>query len=78
MSKYQCNVNNFSIEKDEKFFAYINVVDANRIVKLLNEQDERIQELEHELNAFKPVVFQDMRKGTILLYTKDYEDEDEG
>ena len=34
--------------------------------------NERIQELETELNAFKPVVFQDMRKGTILLYAKDY------
>ena len=44
------------------------------IVNLLNEQDERINELEHELNAFKPVVFQDMRKGTITLYAKDYGD----
>lgn len=35
--------------------------------------EERIRELETELNAFKPVVFQDMRKGTILLYTKECE-----
>lgn len=46
MSKYQCNVNNFSIEKDERFFAYINIVGAKRIVKLLNKQEEKIKELE--------------------------------
>lgn len=45
MSKYQCNVNNFSIEKDEQFFAYINITGANRIVKLLNGQEEQIQSL---------------------------------
>ena len=44
------------------------------IVNQLNNKNERIQELEYELNAFKPVVFQDMRKGTILLYAKDYGD----
>ena len=50
-------------------------VDANfdeyMTQKILN---ERIQELEKELNAFKPVVFQDMRNGTILLYKKEYGD----
>lgn len=45
MSKYQCNVNKYCIEKDERFFAYINIVDANRIVKLLNEQEETIERL---------------------------------
>ena len=43
MSKYTFNVNNFSIEKDERFFAYIDIIDANRIVELLNEQEETIQ-----------------------------------
>ena len=45
MSKYAFNVNNFSIEKDERFFAYVDVIDANRIVELLNEQDAQIKEL---------------------------------
>lgn len=45
MSKYAFNVNNFSIEKDERFFAYVNTIDANRIVKLLNEREETIERL---------------------------------
>ena len=58
------------------------------VVGLLNKQEEtikqlekankvfgeQIEELEKELNAFKPVMFQDMRKGTVLLYTKEYGD----
>lgn len=43
-------------------------------VALLNEQHEEIERLKEELNAFKPVMFQDMRKGTILLYAKRYGD----
>ena len=45
MSRYQFNVNNFSIEKDERFFAYVNIINANQIVKLLNEQEETIERL---------------------------------
>ena len=52
MSKYAFNVNNFSIEKDEHFFAYIDTIDANRIVKLLNEQEKRIKSLEEELKDY--------------------------
>ena len=48
MSKYTFNVNNFSIEKDKRFFAYVDFIDANRIVKLLNEQDKKIRELKEE------------------------------
>lgn len=42
-----------------------------QVVRRLNEQDERIRELETELNAFKPVIFEDMEKGMVTLYTKD-------
>ena len=52
MSKYTFNVNNFSINKNERFFAYINVIGANRIVKLLNEQEEQIHSLKEELKDY--------------------------
>lgn len=48
MSKYTFNVNNFSIEKDKQFFAYTNVMDANRIIKTLNKQEEEIKSLKLE------------------------------
>ena len=31
---------------------------------------EENEQLRKELNAFKPVMFQDMRKGTVILYSK--------
>ena len=52
MSKYAFNVNNFSIEKDERFIAYVDFIDANRIVKLLNKQEKRIKSLEEELKDY--------------------------
>ena len=60
MSNYKFNVNNFSIEKDERFFAYVNIIGAERIVKTLNEQEEtilkqkrKIKELEKENGRMK-------------------------
>lgn len=50
MNKYSYNVNKNTIEKYGQFFAYVNVIDANRIVKLLNEQDKQIGELK---NSYK-------------------------
>lgn len=50
------------------------ILSDKEVNQLLNEQDEKIKELEQELNAFKPVIFQDDQKGTILLYIKDYGD----
>ena len=62
MSKYQFNVNNFSIEKDERFFAYINTIDANRIVKMLNEQEREIQRLKRhiERNTISRITVEDV------------------
>ena len=53
MTEYSYNVNKNCIEKDERFFAYVNTIDANRIVKLLNEQEKRIKELEQENKQLK-------------------------
>lgn len=39
----------------------------NTQIKCLKEENEQLQK---ELNNFKPVMFQDMRKGTIILYSK--------
>ena len=38
------------------------------IVKQLKEENK---ELRKELDNFKPVMFQDVRKGTVILYSKD-------
>ena len=40
--------------------------------KLLKNENEQLRK---ELNCFKPVMFQDMRKGTVLLYQKRYGDD---
>lgn len=47
------------------------------IVDLLNEQqvtisrlEEENEQLRNELDNFRPVMFQDMRKGTVILYSK--------
>lgn len=48
--------------------------DLTEIENLLNEQEEKIKELEYELSAFTPVVFQDMERGAVILYMKDYGD----
>lgn len=37
---------------------------------LLNELAEENEQLRKELDNFKPVMFQDMRKGTVILYSK--------
>lgn len=56
MNKYSYNVNKNTIEKYGQFFAYVNVIDVNRIVKLLNEQDKQIAELKNNykiINTYK-------------------------
>lgn len=63
MSKYAFNVNNFSIEKDERFFAYVDVIDANRIVELLNEQEETIQtQKEYIIRMGHGTIFEEMKR----------------
>lgn len=43
---------------------------ADEINKLLNEQDERIKELEQVLDDFKPIVFKNEGED-LILYTTD-------
>lgn len=45
MTEYSYNVNKNCIVQNGKFVAYVDVIDANRIVKLLNEQDKEIKRL---------------------------------
>ena len=41
-----------------------------KVVDLLNEMSEENEQLRKELDSFKPVMFQDVRKGTVILYSK--------
>lgn len=50
MTDYSYNVNKNCIVQNGKFIAYVDVIDANRIVKLLNEQNKRIKDLECRIN----------------------------
>lgn len=43
---------------------------AREVVDLLNKLSEENEQLQKELDNFKPVMFQDMRKGTVILYSK--------
>ena len=69
MSKYAFNVNNFSIEKDERFFAYVDIFGANRIVKLLNEQEETIQ----NQKGYILLLEQKLEENGIRLEPKDFD-----
>ena len=53
---YSYNVNKNTIEKNGKFVAYVDVIDANRIVKLLNEKNKRIKDLECRINTIYTVL----------------------
>ena len=68
------NIRDKSKEGNNIVFMVVGKYTSKDIVDKLNEQEERIKELEYELSAFKPVVFQDTRIGTVLLYAKDYGD----
>ena len=46
--KYTYNVNKNSIEKEGKYFAYVNVLDAHKIIHELNRMDSVIQMLTDE------------------------------
>ena len=43
------------------------ITDCEIVMKKLKDENEQLKK---ELNAFKPVMFQDMRKGTVTLYRK--------
>lgn len=45
------------------------------VVDWLNSLNEENEQLKKELDSFKPVIFQDMRKGTVILYSRGGNDE---
>lgn len=65
----------FTLDDEENGLCRCILVDGEEmptcdICDLLNEQQAEIERLRKELDNFKPVMFQDMRKGTVILYSK--------
>lgn len=63
---------------------WIQLKDIERLEKFIQNQQATIQSLKEEneqlrkeLDNFRPVMFQDMRKGTVILYTKKFGNNDE-
>ena len=57
----------FDSQTSEEYYA----PSEYELVDLLNSLQEENEQLKQELNNFKPVMFQDMRKGTVILYSKE-------
>lgn len=59
---------------EHTFFVYDNEKEermtALEVTKKLNELSEENERLQQELDSFHPVMFQDMRRGTVTLYSK--------
>lgn len=53
-----------------KFSLWESKEDTQKVCNYLNKLIEENKQLRKELNSFKPVMFQDMRKGTVILYSK--------
>lgn len=47
------------------------ILNVKEVVDLLNSLQEENEQLKQELDNFKPVIFQDIRKGTVILYSKE-------
>lgn len=67
----------FEVSFDEKRIFDIYAVNKNtteydihKSCDLINSLYEENEQLRKELDSFKPVIFQDMRKGTVILYSK--------
>lgn len=48
----------------------ISIITLGGVEDRLNELNDENEQLRKELDNFKPVMFQDMRKGTVILYSK--------
>lgn len=53
-----------------KFSLWERKEDAQKVCNYLNKLIEENKQLRNELDNFKPVMFQDMQKGTVILYSK--------
>lgn len=61
----------FDTENDNKSLSRVDVVDLlNEQQTIISNLKEKNEQLMKELDSFKPVMFQDMRKGTVILYSK--------
>lgn len=47
MGKYAYNPNKNSIEYDGEFVAYLNIIDAQKVINLLNQQDKQLTSMAH-------------------------------
>lgn len=63
-AKDVCNLLN---KKEDEIKTLQEEISNAQMIFELKKENERLQK---ELDNFKPVVFQDMRKGTIVLYSK--------
>ena len=50
---------------------FANSLSPSEICELLNSLNEENEQMRKELDCFHPVMFQDMRKGTVVLYLKE-------
>lgn len=54
------------IDEDDEVVCIVSLNDADKVIAILEENEQ----LRKELDSFKPVMFQDMRYGTVRLYSK--------
>ena len=68
-----------TLKEEVRLFKPTNIEQYEQIVRL-QEENEQLQkeneQLRKELDNFKPVMFQDMRKGTVILYSKEFGNND--
>ena len=62
-----------SLEEEVRLLKPTNIEQYEQIVQL----QEKNEQLRKELDNFRPVMFQDMRKGTVILYSKKFGNNDE-
>lgn len=60
--KYKLNANKNSIEKDDKYFAYFNIIDAHKITRELNKLYEENNQLKYDLEYKQRYINQLLKK----------------
>ena len=60
----------FTIDKTNRIYENGDIMSKTTVVAMLNSLSEENEQLRKELDTFKPVMFQDVRKGTVILYSK--------
>lgn len=62
---------NNKLMKQPLLFDVQTIPNTMEIIEANNQLEKENEQLKKELSAFKPVMFQDMRKGTVILYSKE-------